>query len=77
MSGNEVRKVEKKFAKRWIEVQRIAHKEVTILWDRHDKLKGTGDTQTQQGIIGKIIGIEWVLTLLQELEHKDERDLSV
>jgi len=77
MSSNEVRKVEKKFTKRWVEVQRISHKEVTTLWERHDKLKGTGHTHIKQGIIGKIIGIEWVLTLLQELQHKDERDLSI
>ena len=75
--SSEVRKVERKFEKRWNDVQRLSHKEITRLWDKHDKLKGAKNNHVKQGLLGKIIGIEWVLKLFDELEHKAERDLRV
>ncbi len=75
--STEVKRVEKKFEKRWSDVKKLSHIEITSLWERHDKLSGLKNTQVKQGIIGKVIGIEWVLKLLDQLEHKAERDLRI
>ena len=75
--SSEVRRIEKKFEKRWSDLKKASYKEIATLWDKHDKLSlsGATNTHTKQGILGKIVGIEWVLKMQDQIQHKEERDL--
>ncbi len=73
--SSEVRRIEKRFEKRWSDLKKVSYKEIATLWDKHDKLSGATNTHNKKGILGKIVGIEWVLKMQDQIQHKEERDL--
>ena len=72
----EAKKVERKYKRRLTELDSLCTKQIQNLWKKHDGLKGASQNHVRAGLIGKIVGIEWVLDTLKSLEHKQERELD-
>ncbi len=70
------KRVERRYKKRLTELDALCSRQIVILWKKHDSLKGAGQNHVRAGIIGKVVGIEWVQDTLKEIEHREERDLE-
>jgi len=73
MNGIEAKRVEKKYKRRLTELDSLCGKQIQGLWKKHDSLKGAKE---KAKIMGKIVGIEWVLTTLKSIEFRQERELD-
>ncbi len=73
MNGIEAKRVEKKYKRRFTELDSLCSKQIQTLWKKHDSLKGTKE---KAKIMGKIVGIEWVMTTLKSVELKQEREID-
>ncbi len=76
MNGIEAKRVERRYKRRLTELDSLCSRQIVILWKKHDSLKGAKSTHIKKGIIGKIVGIEWVLNTLSNLQHKEEREME-
>jgi len=76
MSSIEAKRLERRFHKKMLQLERLCNIQIQGLWKKHDELKGAKENHVRSGILGKIVGIEWVLERLKELEHKEERELE-
>ncbi len=72
MSSRE-KKIERKYKRRLTELDSQCSKQVQSLWKKHDS---ASIATLRAGLIGKIVGIEWVLETLKSIEHKQERELD-
>lgn len=72
MSSNDARKITRKFERRYIHLEQLCAKQIKYLWKKHTEVSGKGSAVLRAGLIGKIVGIEWVLEQLKQLERKDE-----
>ncbi len=72
----EAKRLEKRYKKKMSYLDRLCTIQIQGLWKKHDSLKGAKENQVRTGILGKIVGIEWVLERLKELDHKEERELD-
>jgi len=76
MSSLEAKRVENRYRKKLLTLDNLCSKQIQGLWKKHDSLKGAKENHVRAGIIGKIVGIEWVTDTLKSLEHKEERELE-
>ncbi len=71
MSYNtEAKKIERKFQKKFSDLDKACTRQVNFLWTKHDDEK---IYSVKNGIMGKIIGIQWVQNKLKELDRRDEK----
>lgn len=68
--NNEVKKVTRKFEKKFRDLDNACTRQLNFLWAKHAKEKTFG---ARDGIMGKILGIQWVQNKLKELERRDEK----
>lgn len=73
-SSNEARKVTKNFERRNMLLQQTCEKQVKFLWKKHTDTNGKGSHILRAGLIGKIVGIEYVLGQLKQLQHNESVD---
>ena len=73
MNGIEAKRVEKKYKRRLTELDSLCSKQIQTLWKKHDSLKGAKE---KAKTMGKIVGIEWVMTTLKSIEFHQERELD-
>jgi len=66
---NEVQILEKRFR----DLDHLCNQQVNQLWKTYQEKEGRKNTNVRQGIMGKIIGIKWVLKRIKELERKDDK----
>lgn len=71
MSSNDAKKVERKYELRYTHLEQQCAKQVKFLWKKHSNTKGKGSAILRAGLIGKIVGIEYVFDQLKQLERKD------
>ena len=71
--SSESKKVERKYKRRLTELDSMCSKQIQSLWKKHDK---TTKEAHKAGILGKIVGIEWVLETLKVIQFKQERELD-
>jgi len=76
MNGIEAKRVERRYKRRLTELDSLCSRQIVLLWEKHDSLKGAKSTHIKNGIIGKIVGIEWVMKTLNNLQHKEEREMG-
>lgn len=76
MNGIEAKRVERRYKRRLTELDSLCSRQIVLLWKKHDSLKDTKSNNIKKGIMGKIVGIEWVLNTLSNLEHKEEREME-
>jgi len=76
MNGIEAKRVERRYKRRLTELDSLCSRQILILWKKHDGLKGGKSNDKKSAILGKIVGIEWVMNTLKGLQHKEERDLE-
>ena len=76
MNGIEAKKVERRYKRRLTELDSLCSKQIVLLWKKHDSLKGTKSNLLKKGILGKIVGIEWVMNTLSNLQHKEDREMD-
>jgi len=76
MNGIEAKRVERRYKRRLTELDSLCSKQITMLWKKHDGLKGGKPNDKKSAILGKIIGIEWVLNTLSNLQHKEDREMD-
>jgi len=76
MNGIEAKRVERRYKRRLTELDSLCSRQISILWKKHDSLKGAKSNHIKKGILGKIVGIEWVLNTLSNLQHKEDREME-
>ena len=76
MNGIEAKRVERRYKRRLTELDSICSKQISLLWKKHDGLRGSKEGHEKTRLMGKIVGIEWVLNTLSNLEHKEEREMD-
>lgn len=74
--SSEAKKVERKYKRRLTEMDSMCSRQIQSLWKKHDSLKGASNNHIKAGILGKIVGIEWVLETLKTIQFKQERELD-
>lgn len=72
----EAKRLEKRYKKKMSYLDRLSTIQIQGLWKEHESLKGVEKNQVKAVIMGKIIGIKWVLERIKELDHKEERELD-
>lgn len=68
--NSEIKKVTRIFEKKFSDLDKACTRQINFLYTKHDNAKTYG---VRNGIMGKIIGIEWVQNKLKELERRDEK----
>jgi len=71
--SSDAKKVERKYKRRLTEMDSMCTRQIQSLWKKHDK---TTKATLKAGILGKIVGIEWVLETLKTIQFKQERELD-
>lgn len=55
-------------------LKKLANQQIQFLWKKHDETKGKENDNFRSGLLGKIVGIEWVLDTLKDMELAEEKD---
>jgi hypothetical protein len=71
--SSESKKVERKYKRRLTELDSLCTRQIQSLWKKHDSSK---IATLRAGLIGKIVGIEWVISTLKSIELKQEREID-
>ena len=72
----DAKRLEKRYKKKMSYLDRLCTIQIQGLWKKHDSLRGSKESREKTRLMGKIVGIEWVLDRLKELDHKEERELD-
>jgi len=59
--------------KRFKDLDHLCNQQVNALWKNYEEKEGRKQTYVRQGIMGKILGIKWVLERVKELERRDDK----
>jgi len=73
-SSSEARKVTKTFERRNMLLNQACEKQIKFLWVKHSETNGKGSHLLRASLLGKIVGIQYVLDQLKQLQRNEVVD---